>query len=97
MLPDITALLTFGSAVFLAVFGATNLLAAKVLTGFWPRVVSGAGFLSACLGALVVLITQLILHDRPTLLLIGISLTSVSALRLAFVWHTNHGPADRAA
>ncbi|XTR52316.1 hypothetical protein ACOM2C_01975 [Pseudarthrobacter sp. So.54] len=84
MLPDITALLTFGSAVFLAVFGATNLLAARVLSGFWPRLVSGTGFL-ACLGALIVLGIQLSLHDQATLLLIGVSLASVSALRLAFV------------
>jgi len=96
MLPDITALLTFGSAVFLAVFGATNLLAARVLPGFWPRLVSGTGFL-ACLGALIVLVIQLSLHDRTTLLLIGVSLASVSTLRLAFVWRQKHGPADRAA
>lgn len=86
MLPDITALLTFGSAVFLAVFGATNLLASRVLPGFWPRLVSGTGFL-ACLGAVLVLVIQLILHDQATLLLIGVSLTAVSVLRLAFVWH----------
>ncbi|MET4144634.1 amino acid permease [Arthrobacter sp. UYCo732] len=95
MLPDITALLTFGSAVFLAVFGATNLLAARVLAGFWPRLVSGTGFL-ACLGALIVLVIQLILHDQATLLLIGVSLASVTSLRLAFVWHQKRGPASGA-
>ncbi len=95
MLPDITALLTFGSAVFLTVFGATNLLAARVLPGFWSRLVSSAGFL-ACLGALLVLVIQLILHDLATLLLIGVSLTSVSALRLVFVWHQRRDTASGA-
>ena len=96
MLPDITALLTFGSAVFLAVFGATNLLAAQVLTGFWPRVFSGTGFL-ACLGALLVLVIQLILHDPATLLLIGLSLGTVSLLRFAFVRHRKRHPAGSPA
>jgi amino acid transporter len=86
LLPDITALLTFGSAIFLAVFGGTNLLACLVVAGFWPRLISGTGFL-ACLGALIVLLIQLVLHDLATLLLIGVSLGSVCVLRLAFVWH----------
>ncbi|MCB5281333.1 MULTISPECIES: APC family permease [unclassified Arthrobacter] len=86
MLPDITSLLTFGSAVFLAVFGATNLLASRLLHGFWPKLVSAIGFL-ACLGALVVLVVQLVLYDVATLLLIAGSLALVSGLRLAFVRH----------
>ncbi|MDJ0322195.1 APC family permease [Cryobacterium sp. PH31-AA6] len=95
MLPDITALLTFGSAVFLAVFGSTNLLACRVLSGFWPRAVSGFGFL-ACLGALVILLVELVLHDRATLVLIGVSLVSVSALRYAFVRRQKSDPVSDA-
>lgn len=87
--------LPVAALVFLAVFGATNLLACRVLAGFWPRLVSGIGFL-ACLGALVVLVIQLILHDQATLLLIRVSLASVSVLRLAFVWHQKRDPASGA-
>ncbi|MEO5992972.1 MAG: hypothetical protein ABIP92_05435, partial [Arthrobacter sp.] len=54
--------------------------------GFWPKLVSAIGFL-ACLGALVVLVVQLVLYDVATLLLIAGSLALVSGLRLAFVRH----------
>ncbi|WP_226759426.1 hypothetical protein [Arthrobacter sp. SO3] len=34
-----------------------------------------------------------ILHDQATLLLIGVSLASVSFLRLMIVWHRERAPA----
>ncbi|MBK5238814.1 MAG: amino acid permease [Actinomycetales bacterium] len=94
MLPDITSLLTFGSAVFLAVFGATNVLAFLVVKGRVSRLTSLTGSL-ACLAALAVLVTQLFLHDHATLILIGICLACVTLLRFAFVWNKKWRKADR--
>jgi hypothetical protein len=78
---DIAALLTF---------------AARVLPGFRPRLVSSTG-VRACLGALVVLVIQLSIHDRATLLLIGASMALVSALRPAAVWRQHCGARPGAA
>lgn len=91
MLPDITSLLTFGSAVFLAVFGATNVLAFMIVTSTWSRLTSLAGAL-ACFAALAVLVTQLFLHDHATLLLIGTCLVSITVLRFFFVWKRRRQP-----
>lgn len=94
MLPDITSLLTFGSAIFLAVFGATNVLALLIVKAPWSRLTSLAGSL-ACFAALAVLVTQLALNDHATLLLIGTCLVSVTLLRLAFSWNKHRRQAGR--
>lgn len=70
MVPDIAALLTFGSAVFLTAFGTTNLVVLRVTSGTLGRTVSGVAAL-ACLSALVVLLVQLLVNDRAALLLIA--------------------------
>jgi len=86
MLPDITSLLTFGSAVFLGVFGATNVLAFLIVKTTWSRLTSLAGSI-ACFAALAVLVTQLVMHDHATLALIGTCLAGITLLRLSFVWN----------
>lgn len=91
MLPNIIALLTFGSVVFLAVFGATNLLAFRVTTGWRSRATSGIAAL-ACFAALIVLLIRLASTDLSTLLLIGLCVAAVSALRFVFVVSTRRRP-----
>ncbi len=92
MVPEITALLTFGSAVFLTVFGMTNLVALRVTSGTLGRTVSGVAAL-ACLAALVVLLVQLLVNDRATLLLIAVCVVAVSLLHFFFVWRRGHSKA----
>lgn len=85
MLPGILQLLTFGSAVFLAVFAVTNALAYSVATTNLQKLVSGLACLATS-AALVILTIQLIRHDHATLWLIIFSLIAISIARFIFVW-----------
>ena len=85
MLPGILELLTFGSAIFLAVFGLTNYLAYRVAATAWQRFMTGLATLS-CLAAIGVLFIQLLDHDHATLWLIVFCVGIISAARLVFVW-----------
>ena len=84
MLPGILELLTFGSAIFLMVFAATNYLAFLIAESKIEKVI---GLLScaACSAALVTLFVEVSLHDRTTLLLIVICVSIISIGRYIFV------------
>lgn len=85
MLPGILELLTFGSAVFLAVFAVTNYLAYRVAATFWQRLVTAVAT-AACTAAIIILLIQLARHDHATLLLIALCLAVISVARLIFIW-----------
>lgn len=85
MLPGILQLLSFGSAVFLAVFAVTNALAYRVATTTMQRLVSGLACL-ATTAAVIILAVQLIRHDHGTLWLIVFCLAAISIARLIFIW-----------
>lgn len=85
MLPGIQQLLTFGSAVFLAVFAVTNALAYRVAETATQRLISGLACL-ATTAAVVILFIQLLRHDHSTLLLIAFCLATISLARLIFIW-----------
>lgn len=84
MLPGILQLLSFGSAVFLVVFGLTNYLAYKAAKTLSQKVITGTATLS-CLAAIIILFIQLINHDHATLYLTLVSTAVVVAARLVFV------------
>ncbi len=84
MLPGIEELLTFGSAVFLAVFGLTNYLAYRVAATRLQKLITSLASLS-CLAALFILLVQLVLYDHTTLLLIVVCVAVILAARLLFV------------
>ncbi len=85
MLPGIQQLLTFGSAVFLAVFAVTNALAYRVAETTTQRLISGLGCL-ATTAAVAILFIQLLKHDHGTLVLIVFCLAVISLARLVFIW-----------
>lgn len=89
LLPGITELLTFGSAIFLLVFAITNFLAFKISKSWQQKVIGFTAFM-ACTIALLTLFIQLALHDRSTLLLIAICVLTVSFARIIFMFKTNH-------
>lgn len=89
LLPSVIELLTFGSAMFLAVFGITNYLAYWVATTVWQKLVSILGTI-ACLAAMCILLLQLVHHDHSTLLLITISTAVVTLAWFAFKLRQNY-------
>jgi amino acid transporter len=83
MLPGITAVITFGSGAFLAVYMIVNYLAARTAPRRSERV-SGSVSAVACAAALVVLVVDLARNDRPGLVVLIVLVAAIAAGRFVF-------------
>ncbi|MEU0436024.1 APC family permease [Streptomyces sp. NPDC006290] len=91
MLPGINELLAFASATFLGVFGLINYLHARTADHTRERVLGHLGA-TACAIAIIVLTTQLAVHEPTTLVLIAGCVLGVGALRLVFARNRPSAP-----
>ncbi|MGQ4378995.1 APC family permease [Streptomyces sp. SAS_267] len=91
MLPGINELLAFASATFLGVFGLINYLHARTTDHARERVLGHLGA-TACAIAIIVLTTQLAVHEPTTLALIAGCVLGVGALRLVFARNRPSAP-----
>lgn len=91
LLPNVLTLLTFGSFVFLCVFGLVNYLAFRIVDRFIEKCVALLATLS-CLVAVIVLLMQLIQHDHSSLLLVALCLGVLITARLLFLLQRRVAP-----
>lgn len=83
MLPNVLTLLTFGSFVFLCVFGLVNYLAYRIVSRPLDKAMSMVAALS-CGAAVIVLLVQLFRHDHMSLALVVACISALTIGRIKF-------------
>lgn len=91
LLPNVLTLLTFGSFVFLCVFGLVNYLAFRIVDKFIEKCMTLIATLS-CVAAIIVLLVQVVQHDHASFQLLVICLGLLTAARFAFVFRKKLHP-----
>lgn len=83
MLPGITAVITFGSGAFLAVYTIVNYLAARTAPRRSQRITAWLATL-ACTAAFTDLVVELSRHDRPGLAVLSVLVVAIAGGRFVF-------------